>query len=303
MAMSDDTDERLDDLHIKAQSKEYLGAETQGPEHSERLAELRQLRSDLTTREEEFSERLGPDHHLLNRVQNEIETVENEIKELEEEQEAQEHLKEDLLEAFEQFELSEEWLDPTVLRALNHALHGTEQDAIIIDKTRIETVDDVSELTITKRLDLEEKLLRVIDDAQGKSSHTDEIWEWVQGEDRLELFAALAHEGSADKHRLSDLLGVEPKKAKNRAEYPIYKRGPDLIPFHSERGTFRLTTPAQYVARKYGPFDLPETDEQAAENAGDESAEEGEGEGTLSSFTDGKGEDEDVATDGGDASE
>lgn len=302
LTMSESTNEGSADQNILVQSQEYLEAETEGPDHTSRLSDLRDLRSNLKTRQNEYSERFSTDHSLVERVTNKIDTVEAEIEELEEEQQAQKHLKADLLTAFERFELTEEWLQPPVLRALNHALHGSEHDAIIINKTRIEDTDDVEDLTFLERLDIEEKLLRIITDAQEESSHTDEIWEWVQKDDRLQVFATLAREEPADKHHLGKVLGVEPKTAKNKVEYPIYQHGPDLIPYHSQGGTYRLTTPARYVANKYRPFDQLVADDQDSEGVTYEHDEETQEDGTLSSFTYDE-DDEDVTSDGEDGDE
>ncbi|WP_152040402.1 hypothetical protein [Salinigranum salinum] len=295
--MSEESEEKLTGPRIGDLAREYLEAETEGPDHSERLAKLRELRSELKIRREDYSERFSPSHPIVKRIDKKIESIDADIEDLEQEQEVQESLRDDFLKISEQFELTEEWLQPIALRALNHALYGSEREDLIIDKTRIETVEDVTELSYLERLDFEEKMLRVIEDARGNSSHTDEIWEWVQQEDRLELFAVMSSEASADKNRLSDVLGIESKTAKNRVEYPIYQHGPELTPYHSEGGTYRLTTPARYVAAKHGPFEYNEMEKEVEETA------TGEDEGTLSSFAQVDDQGDEVAVDGGDVDE
>ena len=246
----------------------YLEEVSRDQKQDDQLVELRSEVAEQEALREEFADRHGEESQFVQRIDRSIGDLQADIEAEEAEQQQQDRLKEALLEQFTEFELAEPWVTSTVIRAFTHALTGQEREALIVNRTVINTPDDVAEIEETERWRIEDEIICLAMEECGDAIHTEEMWEWMKEYKYDREFAVVVVEDSADKDRVAECLEQETKETKNRLERPIYKRD-RFIPYHREKGQFMLSTVGEYFAAKYGPFEV------GAGSENDESEDEG----------------------------
>lgn len=162
-----------------------------------------------------------------------------------------------------EFELSEEWLDMRVLSTLTHALYGERDSWLCLNKTRIEEVDNLSNVDDLDRLDMEHTFLLLVEDRLGETDIVAERWERLADSKYYEPFLVVARGGEAAPEDVVEALDnpeVSRKNAKNWLERPMYDWD-DLIPYYrAGEGKFALSTAGKYFARNYASLAEDETE-------------------------------------------
>jgi hypothetical protein len=263
----------------KSLAQEYLDAldhevdEAQRTELEDRLSELRQRR-------EKFVEQHGGESGIVQRVDEKIEEVEDELGEFEQSVKQADEFRKDLLDAaVEGFEFNSTWLSPTVLRGLTHALYGEEGESLILDQNRVEHADDLDDTDDLTRLDMEHTLLTLVEDRLDRTDTVKEHWERLVDSKKYTPFLVVAREGSASPEDVLPELEDEAdrKDAKNWLERPIYDWD-ELVPYYrTGDGEFALSTAGEYLLHNFA-----ESSDEDTEDEVDDESNENDGDGQAS---------------------
>lgn len=264
MAMSESSPD------VERIAKEYLEGLDQGLDEKRR-GELEDTLKDLKDRREQYAEQHGADSGIIQRLDRKIEEVKTELEEFYGASEEVDELRAQLLEAArERFELNDEWLTSTVLRALTHALYNEKDDFLYIDRTHLDDSTDVSDIDEIDKIDLEHTLLLLVEDQLGQTDTVRKRWERFSDSNSYLPFQVLAQEESAAPEDVLPELddGTGRKDVKNWLEGPLYKWD-DLVPYYRVGdGEFALSTSGKYFAHNYAQSadEVPEDEGEATKD-------------------------------------
>lgn len=262
---------------VETLAKEYLEGLDQGL-NEKRRGELEDMLQSLKDRREQYVEQHGADSGIIQRLDQKIEEVETELEEFYGASEKIDELKTELLEvARERFELNDEWLNLTVLRALTHALYNEKDDFLHIDRVRLDDSVDIMDIGEIDKIDLEHTLLLMVEDQLGQTDTVRKRWERFSDSTYYLPFLVLAQEESATPEDVLSIIdeGIDRKDVKNWLEGPLYKWD-DLVPYYRVGdGEFALSTAGKYFAKNYAQS-VEEVIEDRGEATSDEEASSGD---------------------------
>lgn len=255
-------------------AQEYLDALDQEID-DERRSELEDTREELKKRRKQYVQQHGEDSRIVQRVDQKIEDVEVKLEELKESAQKVDELRVQLLEAtVDGFEFDSDWLSPTTLKGLTHALYEEKDTHLILDQTRIESPQDLADVDDLDLLDMEHTLLVLIEDRLGNTDTVSERWKRFTDSKYHTPFLVVAREGTAAPENVLTELGADAnrKDAKNWLERPLYDWD-DLVPYYrAGAGEFGLSTSGEYLAYHYAEplHEVTEADaDEEDDNAGD----------------------------------
>lgn len=254
---------------IGAIAEEYLSAqeqETSPEELEEAKAHLRELEKRYERFENEYAESDPATQQLAERISE----TEERIAELEEAQRIPEDLKKQILEEATGFMLTEEWLNPDVIEALNLALIGERDSALVIDEIEISGPDDVDDLDDITRFDIIDVVRKLALDNLGQTSEIQEVWGSIADTTKEEPFEIVAQLGRATPGEVVERVDeddVDREIISNRLRNATRLQ---INPYLREDGVYQLSTVGRYLAQSYA--EIPEDVEEGAQQEGESQA-------------------------------
>jgi hypothetical protein len=273
--MSENASERS----IEALAEEYLSAQEQET-NPEDLEEAKAHLTELQERYERFENDYAESDPATQQLSDRISETEERIAELEEAQRIPEELKEQILEEATGFMLTEEWLNPDVIEALNLALIGECGSALVIEEIEISGTDDVDDLDDIIRFDIIDVVRKLALDKLGRTSEIQEVWESIADTTKEEPFEIVAQLGRATPDEVVERVDeddVDRETISNRLRNATRLQ---INPYFREDGVYQLSTAGRHLAQKYAeiPEDVEEDTQQENESQatlGQNTAEQG----------------------------
>lgn len=260
-------------------AKRYLDSIDQEIDE-ERRNELENTREELQDRRKKYVTQHGEDSRIVQRVDQKIEDVETELNELDESAQQVDKLQTQLLEAARDgLGFNSEWLSTTVLEGLTHTLYAEKDSHLILDQTRIENPEDLTDIEDLAQLDMEHTLLLLVEDHLGETDTVSERWNRFAGSKYHKPFLVVSREGTASPGDVLPNLSedADRKDAKNWLERPLYDWD-DLVPYYrAGDGEFGLSTSGKYLAHHYA---------ESAESIAEEGSEDGDSDDKQASLDD-----------------
>jgi len=247
-------------------AEEYLSAlESEGDE--EELKETREHLSGLRERYDRFKSDYGESDSATQELGERVQEVEERVEQLEEAQKVPKELEEKVLETATGFTLSDEWLKPGVIEALNRALIGERDSVLVVEETDITDPDGVSDVDDIIRFDIIDIIRKLAMDELEGSEDVADVWDSITGSTKERPFRIVADLGDATPDDVLERIGdddLERETVRGRLKNATKL---EINPYHRESGTYRLSTPGKYLAREYAelktanagaPVDTPE---------------------------------------------
>ncbi|MFC5368693.1 hypothetical protein [Salinirubrum litoreum] len=277
--MSENASERS----IEALAEEYLSAQEQET-NPEDLEEAKAHLTELQERYERFENDYAESDPATQQLSDRISETEERIAELEEAQRIPEELKEQILEEATGFMLTEEWLDPDVIEALNLALIGEHDSALVIEEIEISGPDDVDDLDDITRFDIIDVVRKLALDKLERTNEIEEVWGSIADTTKEEPFEIVAQLGRATPDEVVERVDddeVDRETISNRLRNATRLQ---INPYFREDGVYQLSTAGRHLAQRYA--EIPEDVEESAQQ-------EGESQATLGQNTAEQGGDDD----------
>lgn len=277
--MSENASERS----IEALAEEYLSAQEQETS-PEDLEEAKAHLTELQERYERFENDYAESDPATQQLAERISETEERIAELEEAQRIPEELKEQILEEATGFMLTAEWLDPDVIEALNLALIGERDSALIIEEIEISGPDDVDDLDDITRFDIIDVVRKLALDKLERTGEIEEVWGSIADTTKEEPFEIVAQLGRATPDEVVERVDdddVDRETISNRLRNATRLQ---INPYFREDGVYQLSTAGKHLAQRYA--EIPEDVEEGAQQ-------EDESQATLGQNTAEQGGDDD----------
>lgn len=277
--MSENASERS----IEALAEEYLSAQEQETSPEE-LEEAKAHLTELQERYERFENDYAESDPATQQLAERISETEERIAELEEAQRIPEELKEQILEEATGFMLTEEWLDPDVIEALNLALIGERDSTLVIEEIEISGPDDVDDLDDITRFDIIDVVRKLALDKLGRTNEIEEVWGSISDTTKEEPFEIVAQLGRATPDEVVEHVDeddVDRETISNRLRNATRLQ---INPYFREDGVYQLSTAGRHLTQRYA--EISEDVEESAQQ-------EGESQATLGQNTAEQGGDDD----------
>ncbi|RCU44446.1 hypothetical protein DU504_17030 [Haloplanus salinus] len=275
--------ENASEKSIEALAEEYLSAQEQETS-PEDLEEAKAHLTELQERYERFEKDYAESDPATQQLAERISETEERIAELEEAQRIPEELKEQILEEATGFMLTAEWLDPDVIEALNLALIGERDSALIIEEIEISDPDDVDDLDDITRFDIIDVVRKLALDKLERTSEIGEVWGSIADTTKEEPFETVAQLGRATPDEVVERVDdddVDRETISNRLRNATRLQ---INPYFREDGVYQLSTAGKHLAQRYA--EIPEDVEEGAQQ-------EDESQATLGQNTAEQGGDDD----------
>ena len=271
--------ENASERSIEALAEEYLSAqeqETSPEDFEEAKAHLTELQERYERFENDYAESDPATQQLAERISK----TEERIAELEEAQRIPEELKEQILEGATGFMLTEEWLDPDVIEALNLALIGERDSALVIEEIEISGPDDVDDLDGITRFDIIDVVRKLALDKLRRTNEIEDVWRSISDTTKEEPFEIVAQLGRATPDEVVERVDeddVDRETISNRLRNATRLQ---INPYFREDGVYQLSTAGRHLAQRYAeiPEDVEENAQQESESQatlGQNTAEQG----------------------------
>lgn len=243
-------------LKLVARREEDLGGEAD-------LKELDRLRDEIEGWEREIED-LDEDDDLYDIAIEEKESLQARFAEREQEDTHRERIRQHFLErAGLEFVARDDWLHPSVIRAITHVVINEEREEILLDDYRLPD----AELNNRAVFDLSQNVRALVSVRLG-SDRMSQLWESLEGTRQHQILEVLA--GS------TALLGPS-KIAKRLAEDGIDRRHISATlsdardrkhhPFHRTDGDYQLSLIGEFLWRKFGDGSDGEDDDSDDESS------------------------------------
>jgi polyhydroxyalkanoate synthesis regulator phasin len=281
--MSEDAPEKS----IKALAEEYLSAQEQETSPKD-LEETKAHLTELQERYERFENDYAESDPATQQLAERISETEKQIAELEEAQRIPEELKEQIIEEATGFMPTEEWLDPDVIEALNLALIGERDSALVIEEIEISGTGDVDDLDDITRFDIIDVVRKLALDKLGRTSEVQEVWASIADTTKEEPFEIVAQLGRATPDEVVERVDVDDADRETISNRLRNATRLQINPYFREDGVYQLSTAGKHFAQKYAeiPEDVGNKSQEGAQQ-------EDEGQATLGQNTADQGGDAD----------
>lgn len=242
MTENEQSIEQLAEDYLSALESEADEEESEGAR--ERLSELRE-------RYERFKSDYGESDPATQELNERVQDAEEHVEQLEEAQKVPEEFEEQLLVAAIEFTLSEEWLEPEVIEALNRALIGERDSVLVAKETEISRPDDVTDVDDIVRFDIIDIVRKLAMDKLDGSKDVSDAWESIAGTTKERPFRIVAELGTSTPDEV--LEHFEDDDVKRETVRGRLKNATrlDINPYIRHDGKYELSTPGKYLAAAY----------------------------------------------------
>ncbi|GAA0676221.1 hypothetical protein ACFQDG_01900 [Natronoarchaeum mannanilyticum] len=261
---------------IKELSEEYLSA-VETKVDQEELADAKSHLTELQDRHDRFKQEYGESDPATQELEERVSEAKKRVNDLEKAQQIPEEFEEQILERATRFMLTEEWLNPRVIEALNQALIGERDSALLIEETEVSDQDDVSELDELTRFDFIDVVRKLAMDKLGETDDVKEIWDSIADTTKEEPFKIVASLGSATPDEVLERIEDDDVKRETiRGRLKNTASRMEINPYFRENGVYGLSTVGRYITEEYAETS-DETDCETSESTGGK----GDGQTTL----------------------
>lgn len=280
--MSEDSPEKS----IEALAEKYLSAQERETSQED-LEKTKAHLTELQERYEQFENDYAESDSATQQLAERISETEEQIAELEEAQRIPEDLKEQILEAATGFMLTEKWLDPDVIEALNLALIGERGSTLVIEEIEIAGTDDVDDLDDITRFDIIDVVRKLALDKLGRTNEIQEVWGSIADTTKEEPFEIVAQLGRATPDKVVERVDddADRETISNRLRNATRLQ---INPYFREDGVYQLSTAGRHLAQRYA-----EIPEDVGKKSQKDAQQEDESQATLGQNTANQGGDAD----------
>lgn len=254
--MTEDSNEKS----IEELAEEYFASLEQEVDQEELEAAKEQLEA-LQERYKRFQEEYGESDPATQELNDHVSGVEERIAKLKDAQQIPKDLEERILERTKGFLLTEEWLAPDAIEALNLALIGERDSTLVIEEIEIAGLDDLDEVDDVIRFDIIDTVRKLAMDKSGESEALKAVWDSIEGTSKEEPFRIAAERGYADPDEILEEIDdddADRETVRYRLKNTV-KRS-EITPYNRRDGVYHLSTAGKYLAKEYvdGPSLSPE---------------------------------------------
>lgn len=277
-----------DERPVGELADEYFSVVDEGPDR-ETLAEAEEEATELRERHERFADRYGESDPATRELADRLSSAEERVEQLKEQQSLPEELEEELLERAMTFMLTNEWLQPEVIEALNQALIGERDTSLVIEEIEIAGKEDVNDFDEPIRFDVIDIVRQLALDKLGRLSDIRDCWETLEGTTKEEPFRIVADIGGATPDEVLERVEADDVKretVRGRLKNATQK---DINPYLRQDGVYHLSTVGKYIALEYA--NVTEPDGEGGESP-DDDPEDGQATLDQNSVAEGGGSDD-----------
>lgn len=235
-------------------AEEYLELVARREEDSEGEAdpeELNRFREEIEDWEREI-EGLNEDDELYEIAVEEMESIEGKLAEREREDTRRDNVRQHFLErASSEFVARGDWLHPSVIRAITHAVIGEEREEILLDDYRLPD----EELENRVVFDLSKNVRSLVSERLG-SDRMAQLWESLEGTRQHQILEVLAQSTAPlGPSQIAERLDEEDIDRRHISATLSNARDQQCHPFHRTDGDYRLSLIGEFLWREFGSDD------------------------------------------------
>lgn len=267
--MSEDSAEKS----IEALAEEYLSAQEQETSQED-LEEAKAHLTELQERYERFENDYAESDPATQQLAERIRETEERIAELEEAQRIPEELEEQILEKATVFMLTEKWLDPYVIEALNLALTGERDSTLVIEEIEIASTGDVDYLDDITRFDIIDVVRKLALDKLGRTNEVQEVWGSIADTTKEEPFEIVTQLRRATPDEVVERVDDDDADRETISNRLRNATRLQINPYFREDGVYQLSTAGRYLAQTYAemPEDVGNKSQEGAQQEGENQA-------------------------------
>lgn len=261
----------------------YLEASHEEPEHQERLNEIEAEYDELKSTRDEVAGDVGEDHYLVEDIDADIQDLEDEREELQASTEDIAQLREDILRAAAEdpgFRLDENWLNSKTLRALTHALYGTEEEKLVIADRALRTPDDAQGLDRIQTIQIKREIVHLARDQLSADKRVADRWEDFEDSRAHQAFPIIARDPGVGPSEIAEAYDDKTPSTVRNWTSDLSDQDDLKMMYTPKQGAYHLSSVGKYFAAHYADLDdTDDTDEDVGDDSDEESTDEVE-EGT-----------------------
>lgn len=252
---------------------QYLEASHEEPEHQERLHEIQAEYEELRSTREEVADDVGEDHYLVDDIDADIQELEDEREELQASTEDIAQLREDILRAAAEdpgFRLDEHWLNSKTLRALTHALYGTEEEKLVIADRSLCTPDDAQGMDRLQTIQIKREIVHLARDQLSADKRVAERWKEFEESSAHQAFSIIARDPGVGPSEIAEAYDDKTPSTVRNWTSDLSDQDDLKMVYTPKQGAYHLSSVGKYFATHYANLD------NAENTTGDEEDESGE---------------------------
>lgn len=254
----------------------YLEASDEEPEHQKRLGEIEAELDELASTREEVVDDMGEDHYLVEDIDAEIQELEDEREELQKSTEDVAQLQQVLFRAAAEepgFQLNEHWLNRNTLRALTHALYGTEEEKLVIADYELCTSDNVQSLDRMQKIRIKRDIVHLARDQFTKDERVADRWKEFEDSPAYQAFSVIARDPGVGPSEIAEAYDDKSNSTVRNWTSDLSDQEGLKMVYTPKQGKYHLSTVGKYYATHYANFEGDDA-EVAEEDVGTEIGEE-----------------------------
>lgn len=261
----------------------YHDANDEEPDQA-RLNGIETEISELEAERSDVASNAGEDNFVVEKIDAGIQGLKDERQEIQKSAEDVTKRRSALLRAAAEspgFQFTEHWLNPDVLRALTHALYGTEDEELVIADQVLREPEDAEELDQMQKIRIQREIMNIARDRISADQRVKNRWKEFEGSNAHKAFQDITRKPGVGPSEIAETHD-DTSASTVRNWTSDLSNQEELKTVHTpSQGDYHLSTVGKYYAAHYdessdgGPDDtMGSDDEEDTEGSGAESVEE-----------------------------
>lgn len=255
-------------------AERYLEASDEEADQ-ERLAEIESEIETLQSERDDVAEDVGEDNFVVEEYNDEIENLENEREEIRESAKNVTRRRDDLLSAAGDspgFQFDEHWLNSNVLQALNEALHGEQDDKLVVADHVLREATDADELSRSEKLQIKKELMYLAQDRISDVERVEEHWADFEGTRSHRAFMTIVENPGVGPSEIAEMQEDTSNSAVRNWVSKLANQNELKMVHTPKKGEYRLSTVGKYYATHYAEstVDTDKSEPESSDSKGDE---------------------------------
>lgn len=220
----------------------------------ERLNEIETEISELESERADVASNAGEDNFVVEKIDAGIQDLKNKREEIQKSAEDVTKRRSVLLQAAAEspgFQFTEHWLNPDVLRALTHALHGTENEEIVVADQVLREPEDAEELDQMQEIKIQREIMNIARDRISADQRVKNRWKEFEGSNAHKAFQIITREPGVGPSEIAEMQdGTSASTVRNWTSDLSNQDGLKMVHTPSQ-GNYHPSTVGKYYAAHY----------------------------------------------------
>jgi hypothetical protein len=232
---------------------EYLNASDEEADQ-DRIDEIESEIRTLKSERDDVAEDVGEDNFVVGEYEDNIQSLEEEREKIRESAKNVSQRRNELLNAAGDdpgFQFDEHWLNSDVIRALNEALHGEQDDKLVIADHVLCEGMDFEELTQSEKLQIKKELMYITQDRVSDVERVEEHWANLEGTRSHQAFMSIVENPGVGPSEIAKMHDDASKSAARNWVSKLANQDELKMVHTPNKGEYQPSTIGKYYAAHY----------------------------------------------------